>query len=141
MIKVLNVYARFHVYMYINMCLYILLIYLLLSYFPHFFVFVEVDISFIWFLSGKSLGLSLCELNNLLNIYLLGKVKTCIVWCKKVMNSRVVFLISVQKKWLYIFFIWYFTISTWTFLCTHYLETAVYGFNRVYMQHIGDSST
>lgn len=55
MIKVLNVYARFHVYMYINMCLYILLIYLLLSYFPHFFVFVEVDISFIWFLSGKTL--------------------------------------------------------------------------------------
>lgn len=70
MIKVLNVYARFHVYMYINMCMYILLIYLLLSYFPHFFVFVEVDISFIWFLSGKSLGLSLCELNNLLNIFI-----------------------------------------------------------------------
>lgn len=80
----------------------------------------------------KNLGLSLCELNNLLNRYLLGKVKTCIFWCKNVMNSRVIFLISVQKKWLFIFFIWYFIISTLTFLCTHYLETAVYGFNRVY---------
>lgn len=102
MIKVLYVYARFHVYMYRNMCLDFANLFTVVI-FSTFFCFCRS-----WYLIylvsvRKILGLSLCELNNLLNIYLLGKVKTCIVWCKKVINSRVIFLISVQKKWLYIF--------------------------------------
>lgn len=45
------------------------------------------------------------------------------------------------KKVVVYFFLYDILLYLHEHSCTHYLETAVYGFNRVYMQHIGDSST
>lgn len=53
MIKVLHVYVRFHVYMYIYMCLDFANLFAAVIF--SMFFFKEIDYSFIWYLSGKSL--------------------------------------------------------------------------------------